>query len=361
MPKLAHPAGLADLPQVGEPSGGPECALSAEAAIDLTTHDAQHCYIHNWYNTFRKHTIKTRYIALNNDVLEYLAADTVQLSDSILPIQHNNEDTDSDTDSSHSDTDLNSDTDHGYSSAALRTLLDPLIGSISTCLSELQHRVCPQLNDVIPSDAVWVSTEKSLRCQSAGDILLLLKSSDRVAAEASSTGQPSHLVLRQYCELHPARLLRCFVKEKQMIGISQIDTEYHEYLNDQHTQRQLTQLLQQFYTNVIRPEYPCDAYVFDAYIDQNHRVWLIKFKPWSTATSAHLFDWQELLGYDVAAHRDIDAEFRVVQRNGSQYYDVSMRNTAQKMLQRMPHIDNIDVSDSAAIERFVAAVQTGTL
>ena len=78
-------------------------------------------------------------------------------------------------------------------------------------------------------DATWVTASNSIKCTNADEVLLLLKSSDRVAHDIcnafdSCGGQPQQdvpytLVLKKYYDLKPEREFRCFVQGHDLIGM----------------------------------------------------------------------------------------------------------------------------------------------
>lgn len=339
--------------------------------IHVSEHDKQQCNIYNWYKQHRKHTIKTKFITLNNIIIDYILTDSVYIPNNILTLKHDiDSDNDIDIDSDDRQIIDLSDNDDSNDNITDNIHISQFAAEIDNLINELNGQVYIQLNYNTPSDAVWITTEKSLKCKSAGDVLLLLKSSDKIADELhnykhqfhnnvgndennNNTNNTVQLVLRKWSELHRSRIVRCFVKNKQLIAISQVDTEYHSYLNDNDLQQQWIDLIYDFYNDKIKSVYDCNDYIFDTYIDTSNRVWLIKMKLWSHNTNTCLFTWNELVDYDTTKHTDIyDIEFRVVESNGQAYYDVSMRHTAKHVISRLPHIDSIDVSDTAAIERF---------
>jgi len=153
--------------------------------------------------------------------------------------------------------------------------------SINTAIDKLGGTVIPKLTWSVPKDATWVTVGNTLRCSTADQVLLLLKSSDRIAhdledalaqctttgdveskiidieysngshedakisnmetsttANNTSTSTPSisttlrtstsppggHiLALRKWYDLKPGREFRCFVISGQLKGISQRD------------------------------------------------------------------------------------------------------------------------------------------
>mmetsp|Transcript_26549 Transcript_26549/g.56458 ORF Transcript_26549/g.56458 Transcript_26549/m.56458 type:complete len:526 (+) Transcript_26549:60-1637(+) len=123
--------------------------------------------------------------------------------------------------------------------------------------------VLPKLNWSSPRDATWMNCG-TLKCQTPGDVYLLLKSSEFVAfdlekawedldsdldLDSDSGGNPAEecqekkegnddeqntngetkapinfryeLVLRKWCNLHPSMEFRCFVYEHELVAISQ--------------------------------------------------------------------------------------------------------------------------------------------
>jgi len=113
-------------------------------------------------------------------------------------------------------------------------------GIIEETITELEGAVFPKLNWSCPKDAAWIMSGNSLRCSSADEVLLLLKSSDRAMYDIESALQdcvdevvagqsPAGLdqvplldgrvlALRKWHDLKPGREFRCFVYEHKIIG-----------------------------------------------------------------------------------------------------------------------------------------------
>ena len=91
--------------------------------------------------------------------------------------------------------------------------LTGLTGSQSSCLLQ---------------DATWVAATNSTCCTNADEVVLLLKSSDRVADDIchafdACPARPAEpvqhvLVLKKQYDLRPEREFRCFVRGHQLIG-----------------------------------------------------------------------------------------------------------------------------------------------
>lgn len=181
---------------------------------------------------------------------------------------------------------------------------------------ELFGSVVPKLNWSCPRDAVWMN-QGSLRCSTAGDVYLLLKSSDFCSYDvfyALSEVSDSHfncdsperiplqLALRKWCHLYPSQEFRCFVRDKRLVGISQRQSsQQYPHLIQYATRYQ--RLIEEFHREIMcqvdqrRSESTFQLptnYVFDVYIDKKDRVWLIDINVWASRTDALLFDWSEL-------------------------------------------------------------------
>jgi len=101
--------------------------------------------------------------------------------------------------------------------------LADLTKQITDGIASLGGSVFPKLNWSAPRDAAWMNNG-SLRCETPGDVYLLIKSSDfclhdilygtSQSFNGSSPGNTHvthELVLRQWCNLWPSMEFRCFV------------------------------------------------------------------------------------------------------------------------------------------------------
>jgi hypothetical protein len=138
---------------------------------------------------------------------------------------------------------------------------------IAEAIEKLGGTVFPKLNWTAPRDAGWVALNNSLKCTSPADVFLLLKSSDFVAhdlgnpyqmsrdegpPEHPSDGRPAdelHLVLRKWIEVEPSMEFRCFVKDRELVGISQRDTfNFYPFLGSMKSE--LNVLIQRLWKDV---------------------------------------------------------------------------------------------------------------
>jgi len=166
-----------------------------------------------------------------------------------------------------------------------------------------------KLNWSSPKDATWVSLNKNLKCSSLSQVYLLLKSSDHISHDLTmpfddcedkneSSLQISYsLVLRKWLDINPSTEWRCFVKNGDLIGISQRDTaSYYAHMEkDKHS---IKQDISSFYREHIQDEFPSSSFVFDVTRPAKDKVILLDFNPFGETTDSLLFQWGELLQWN---------------------------------------------------------------
>jgi len=261
------------------------------------------CSFACWYKQFRKHTIKSHIIPVDDSFIEYLKKDGLKLPpqiehemDSYYELDSDNDFDDNEKDafadnddaSAH---DSNDDDDMDYS------LLNGLFAMIRDKIASLKTGVVVKLNWSAPKDAKWINAE-TLKCEHITQMLLLLKSSPFVQhdlccpfygcfdyeADDEKKQQPPSieytLVLRKYCNLYPQREFRCFVYAHQIIAIAQRnDDDCFTDLQSETTRLRIAQCIHEFFTDCIQHKF-CDAkYVMDVYVDKADKVHLIDFNP----------------------------------------------------------------------------------
>ena len=106
------------------------------------------------------------------------------------------------------------------STVAEKSLL-ALRKEMEECIAALDGDVFPKLNFSAPVDAAWMALDGTMKCRSADDIFILLKSSDRLQHDRAvlrETGDAPTLILKKYYELNKSMEFRCFVRENRLIG-----------------------------------------------------------------------------------------------------------------------------------------------
>ncbi|KAG0318667.1 hypothetical protein BGZ99_005511 [Dissophora globulifera] len=293
----------------------------------------------SWYPSFRTLSIKSKIIALPEDFVDYLNADGVfipgqtgisyALSDSeddedeesdmerlrafkegrLPPQQHRQRGEDSDDDD---DDDNEAEQDDKEAEAPI-PYFPGLELQITQAIDSLGGEVFPKLNWSSPRDASWIAATNTLKCHNVADIFLLLKSSDFVAHDlahayedcADEAGgvvgagvrqrpETVDLVLRKWYDLAPSMEFRCFVRDGELVGISQRDMTYYEFLAG--LKDELEEKIVTFFEDKILGNFTEPSYTFDVYITRNReRIYLIDFNPFAQKTDSLLYEWEELL------------------------------------------------------------------
>lgn len=194
--------------------------------------------------------------------------------------------------------------------------------------------ILPKLNWSAPRDATWIN-EGTMRCKTPGDVYLLLKSSDfcthdvlyeslkdcrdytgidggegDVPLEEHLQHPPLQLILRKWCNLSPSMEFRCFVRNHELLGISQRQHSVH-FPHLKEDRDKLYDLIHDFFEDYVLRRFAggtISNYVWDVFVDKKDRVWIIDFNPWARTTDSLLYEWSELVSMDADDARDYDAE-----------------------------------------------------
>jgi len=181
--------------------------------------------------------------------------------------------------------------------------------AVDTAIAELGGAVTPKLNWSSPKDTAWLNPTRTLRCENADTVFLMLRASDRIAhdlchalegwegdsGDAGTQGGdlPFTLVLKKWYDLKPGREFRCFVAQGGTLrGISQRDVTQHFPELASQADR-LRNLLEWFHTERVEEAFPAggDPYTYDVYVTSGDRlqVRLLDFNPAGGTTSPLLF------------------------------------------------------------------------
>ncbi|XP_042242060.1 cell division cycle protein 123 homolog isoform X2 [Homarus americanus] len=180
---------------------------------------------------------------------------------------------------------------------------------IRDAIKKLGGSAFPKLNWSSPKDATWIALNSSLRCYTPGDVYLLLKSSNFVTHDLTTpfkdcddvdVADPSVdycLVLRRWMEINPAYEFRCFVRNKELVGISQRDIS-QGYSCVGGDQVNIRNDIISFWRENIDDRFPLHDYVVDVYRPVKDHVILLDFNPFGETTDGLLFSWPELKGLE---------------------------------------------------------------
>ncbi|KAF8631805.1 hypothetical protein AX17_005020 [Amanita inopinata Kibby_2008] len=255
----------------------------------------------SWYPTFSDLSIKSKIIRpLSQNFQYYLDADGIFVPEGSDNVPFESEL--SDEEESHSEGDIDS---------GPKFTFPELDEEIRKCIKEY-GAVFPKLNFSSPKDASWVLPASSpLKCTSPADVYMLLKSSDFIThdlnAESVFEGcRPSisemappyelELILRKWYPVDSSREFRCFVRENQLLGITQRDINYYEFLNEPRTKDTITSTIMSYWQTNIKTRWKlCRDYVFDILLtrDLSHGH-IVDFNPYTPGTDALLFTYEDL-------------------------------------------------------------------
>ena len=348
-----------------------------------TTSQVLACQLSSWYpkfsNTGGKRdnvTIKSITISIDEpssrsneqSFRDYLLSDGVKLPLGAEKLSSTAQGTDDDWSSD--DDGENDEKDDSSANSAQKFHFPQLNDQIETAIHQLGGSVLPKLNWSAPKDATWVNGG-SMKCETPGDVYLLLKSSDfclhdvlrnawkectdYVTENDESTTPsppPLQLTLRKWCNLHPSMEFRCFIRQHELLAISQRNhTQHYPHLLGDMPRIRDNILL--FFELIVQHQFADGTqpnYVLDVYIDQKKRIWILDFNIWAQSTDSLLFEWDELQTLDI----EDDPHFRLVETS----HEVRQDPLASY---RAP-IDTIDIAtmtggDSAKFEEFMKQCQ----
>ncbi|CDK25025.1 unnamed protein product [Kuraishia capsulata CBS 1993] len=295
--------------------------------VVVTSQDVLNCCYSSWYPTFKDLTVSEAKIIrpLPAGFLNYLNEDDIRLP-KVRPCERTPfSEVRPTSDNEYSDWSDDEDSSNAYQdpSEAFKDVHKTIISTIS----EFGGVVTPKLNWSAPQDATWMMVDNSTRCRSANDVYLLLKSSDYInhdlgyafdivteeSAQDEVKGLEFELVLKKWFDFNPAMEFRCFVKDRQLLAISQRDLNYYDFLED--LKDKIIDKIGACFDDSLLPKFESNSFTFDVYLDRDLRkVYLVDFNPFARTTSSYLFSWNELITgkFDAA-----DPEIRLVTQHNS--------------------------------------------
>lgn len=127
---------------------------------------------------------------------------------------------------------------------------------------------------------------------------------------SESKSKTFELILKKWYDVAPSMEFRCFVKEGNLVAITQRDLNYYEFLRGM--KKDVEAKIVEFFNAKIAQRFPSRNYVFDVYITRDmQRVWLMDFNIFYHTTDPLLFSWNDIMD----ASPD-ELEFRVITSQG---------------------------------------------
>lgn len=111
-----------------------------------------------------------------------------------------------------------------------------------------------------PKDSVWITAGQTLRVQDLSDVYQLLKASSIVKEDLSIVNQPNfnHIIFQKWKDIHPGTEFRCFVRNRNLVGISPRDwPQYHEHFKTQ--KRDIIKDIVSLFKEKIKDRFPIDS------------------------------------------------------------------------------------------------------
>ncbi|GAA6022872.1 hypothetical protein JCM11491_007026 [Sporobolomyces phaffii] len=324
----------------------------------LRSTDVLACQFSSWYPRFKRHAPKAtiiRPIPQEGELLEYLESDGLFLPEGSGPNGI------SELSDSESEGDEPSSDDDDSIEPVKQFSFPQLDAEVRSVLAKYDGAVFPKLNWSSPQDAAWMIPGQNLKCQHPADVYLLLKSSDFIshdldhafddcddfnpsptlnAAEAtpdvstlSLNGGPEpsldverrprpysfELVLKKWFDMPKSQEWRCYVRDRRLLGISQRDTTYYDFLQPESARTQVMDQVSTFWSSVVKDEFPLSDYTLDVYLTRDQsRTFIIDFNPYSPSTDSLLFTYAELASVALSpAGPDRLPILKVVESEGS--------------------------------------------
>ncbi|KAJ7044071.1 D123-domain-containing protein [Mycena alexandri] len=270
---------------------------------ELSPSDILRFQFSSWYPVFSSISIKSTILRpLPRDFVDYLHSDGVHVPEGSddLPAESTLSDDEDDA----------SDEEGSDDSEVQRRFAFPELDAQIREWIKTYGSVFPKLNFSSPKDASWILPASSpLKCTSPADVYMLLKSSDFITHDLTpesvfdgctpADSPPTYeleLVLRKWYPVDRSRELRCFVRQNVLLGISQRDTNYYDFLNDEPTTSGIISSVRAFWETRIHTKWegPPD-YTFDFLLTRDlARGHIIDFNPYAPRTDPLLFTYDDL-------------------------------------------------------------------
>lgn len=306
--------------------------------IPVTRQQIENCTFSHWYPKLKKHTPKTEVIKpVPSEFIRYLEQDGIQLPEEKNVQSFYTGDLEHNEDNDYSDweqeQDESSDEDDSEDEQVQQPKINPLVDfpQFHQQLKDVLERfgaVTPKLNWSAPQDATWILPNNSMKCNEVNELYLLLNASNYIMHDlqyafddcvdnetGKTTDKPEfELILRKWFDVNPALEFRVFVKDGKVVGASQRDLNFYDYLSP--LSDTFKDLIDEFVEDVVVPAFPDSSFVVDLYIPRPFdRVYLIDINPFSRKTDSLMFSWNELANFD--AKSDDDYELRLVMKNNT--------------------------------------------
>ncbi|XP_023001444.1 cell division cycle protein 123 homolog [Cucurbita maxima] len=310
--------------------------------------EVNRCQIQEWYPKFKSFSIKTLIHELPESFVQYLLDDSGPF---LLPLSISNEDALPNrvvNPEDKEDYQLKEGSDDESEQSTSPPSFPELESDVKQSILSLGGSVFPKLNWSAPKDSAWISSTGTLKCCSFSEIALLLRSSDSLVHDLchaydsctdKSSSRPSRffLALRKwYPSLRPEMEFRCFVRNRDLVGISQREvTTFYPALVEKT--ESLLEVIREFFIDHLKSSFESENYTFDVYVTKNEAVKIVDFNPWGAFTLPLLFTWEEL------EEQNEEVDFRIVES----------RRAVRPGLKTAVPFDYLDTSPGSGWDQFL--------
>jgi len=183
-----------------------------------------------------------------------------------------------------------------------------ILTKVNKAFDHFNGTVFPKLNWSAPKDAYYmICNGSTMNCTHPSEVIYLLKASEFITHDLTvpyhfctdlsekATKSKMFLILKQWMDMNPAFEFRCFVRDNNLIAVSQryanvFCSEVHRNLGE------YLHRIKSFYLGNIHTKFALSSYVFDLYVS-DQEVLLIDFNVFSSdVTDPALFRWDQLVG-----------------------------------------------------------------
>eukprot|EP01080_Neovahlkampfia_damariscottae_P008499 gene8499-323_t len=228
------------------------------------------CSFENWYETFSKRTINSEYITLSDDFIDFLNEESIVLPSCVDDINFEKK-----------DEKIRFEKEQEFINKSIKKY----------------GEIFPKLNWSSPRDATWIIFANQVKCKKIEEVLLLLKSSDLIYSDLKQMKDSKIkpvLVLRKYYDLNSDMEFRLFIKNNDLICISQRNClTFYKHLIEKKDE--IENKIKQFFKDEIKNKFELKNYIVDVYISTKNKIWIIDFNVFGEPTEPKLFEsWDEI-------------------------------------------------------------------
>lgn len=117
-------------------------------------------------------------------------------------------------------------------------------------------------------------------------------------------------------DMNPALEFRVFVKNAHIVGATQRDLNYYDYLDE--LSDTFKDLIDEIVHDVVLPKFPDKSFVLDVYIPRPfNKIFIVDINPFARKTDSLLFSWNEIAAIAPPKNDVEDYELRLVTRHNT--------------------------------------------